>query len=260
MKDNDFRGLVDREFASLTWTDQQRMNTLRQMNKEVRPIMKRKAAFAAALVLAVVVMSAAALAVTMNIPTIQDFFDQNDDMKRLSDYQPFCVDDASVIQPTNQRHTSSLVDVSIQEAYLTTEALYLTVHLTPKDEGTLLFTTGLNSVVIDGTELRYYNLFDREELSLQMFGSMVVQSPYFTDDWTLKWAYAEAQRSPEDDSITLLIAFSLPEDSSFFCSGGTLMGRFILRDCRNDGCEFNTIYFDVPPMTAVEAYDAQIVH
>ena len=64
MKDKDFQQMVDHEFAQLEWTDQQRMDTLRKMNKEERPVMKRKFSVALVVTLLLLTLTGTAVAAT----------------------------------------------------------------------------------------------------------------------------------------------------------------------------------------------------
>ena len=67
MKANEFRQLIDHEFAQLEWTDAQRLHTLRQMKKEERPIMKRKLHVALIVTFILLTLSGTALAAGLNV-------------------------------------------------------------------------------------------------------------------------------------------------------------------------------------------------
>ena len=253
MKDNDFRQLVDHEFASLAWTDGQHLAVLNRMNKEEQPIMKRKAITALVLIISIVVMSAAAVAVTVGIPGIQQLIDQ-----RHSNWpsypDSFAIDSAFVVTPSNQRHTSDLVDVSISEAYMTNEALYLTVHIAPRNEHTILWNQGVPPVK-DGQELRYFDLYQQEDLPLVEFVSMSLHSPYSVDSYSLHVDYIELHRLPDDAGFTCLMVYQLPEDDVLPLSNCTVLGKFAVQDCRTRELEFNVLMFDLPRMTIIESTD-----
>lgn len=257
MKDNDFRQLVDREFAPLIWTDEQHFAALRRMNKEEHPIMKRKALTALVLILSIVVMSAAALAVTVGIPGIQDLLDQHrghvpQEAQHL--FAPFTVEGAAVVIPDNQRHTSDLVDIAIREAYMTNEALYLTVHIAPRNGNAVLWNQGVPPIE-DGKELRYFDLYRQEDLPLLEFVSMSLHSPYSVDSYALHVDYIEYHRLPDDDGVTCLMVYQLPKDDVLPLSKCTVMGKFAVQDCRTRKLEFNVLMFDLPRMTVVESTD-----
>ena len=253
MKDNDFRQLVDREFASLIWTDEKRLRALDKMNREEQPIMKRKAITALVLIISIVVMSAADVAVTVGIPGIQDLLDQRHD-NWPSYPETFAVDSAFVVTPGNQRHTSNLVDIEIREAYMTNEALYLTVHIAPQNENTILWNQGVPPIE-DGKELRYFDLYRQEDLPLVEFVSMSLHSPYSVDSYALHVDYIEFHRLPDDDGITCLMVYQLPKDDVLPLSKCTVMGKFAVQDCRTRELELNVLLFDLPRMTIVESTD-----
>ena len=135
MKDKDFQQLVDHEFAQLEWTDAQRMHTLRKMNKEARLLMKRKFSVALVVTLILLALTGTAVAAGLNISTIQDFFER----LKAEGYSYATVNEAAVVIPVSQRHTSQLMDIQVDQLYLTDQAFYFTFHLTPKDANTLLF-------------------------------------------------------------------------------------------------------------------------
>lgn len=257
MKDNDFRQLVDREFASLIWTDEKRLSALDKMNREEQPIMKRKAITALVLIISIVVMSAAAVAVTVGIPGIQDLLDQHrghvpQEAQHL--FAPFTVEDGAVVIPDNQRHTSDLVDIAIREAYMTSEALYLTVHIAPQNENTILWNQGVPPIE-DGKELRYFDLHRQEDLPMVEFVSMSLHSPYSVDSYALHVDYIEFHRLPDDDGVTCLMVYQLPKEDVLPLSDCTVMGKFAVQDCRTRELELNVLLFDLPRMTIVESTD-----
>ena len=260
MKNNDFRELVDREFSALEWTDAQRLCALRQMNKEEHPVMKRKAITALVLILSIVVMSATALAVTVGLPTIQQLINQSDRRTSEYDYEPFTIVTEAVVTPGNQRHTSQLMDVSLTQAYMTTEALYLTLHVKPAAVDAILWHDSV-PLVMNGQEQRYFDLYRQEELTLLGCSGFTLHSPY-TDasGYCLQTDYAEARREPEDMGITYLLAYPLPEDELLPLNGNTVMCKFIVTDQRSHEWEFNALFFDLPKMNIVEAHDSYLIN
>lgn len=253
MKDNDFRQLVDREFASLAWTNGQRLAVMNRMNKEEHPIMKRKAITALVLIISIVVMSAAAVAVTVGIPGIQQLINQRHD-NWPSYPDSLAIDSTFVVTPTNQRHTSNLVNIEIREAYMTNEALYLTVHIAPRNENTVLWNEGVPPTE-DGQALRYFDLYRQEDLPLVEFVSMSLHSPYSVDSYALHVDYIESHRFPDDAGFTCLMVYQLPKDDVLQLSDCTVMAKFAVQDCRTRELEFNVLLFDLPRMTVVESTD-----
>lgn len=262
MRDNDFQQLVDREFASLTWTDAQRLAALKQMHKEEHPVMKRKAFTALVLVISIMVVSAAALAVTVGIPTMQELIDQHRDrVPEESQYlfAPFTVDGAAVVPPENQRHTSRLVDVELHEAYITNEALYLTLHVSPIGENVVLWDDTAPPMK-DGQELRYFDLYRKEGLTLLDFQGLSLHSPLNGYDYTVFADYTEVRRDPDGVGITCLMAYRLPEDDLIPLRSSTVMGKFAILDCHSREHEYNVLMFDLPRMTVVESTDDFLVN
>lgn len=259
MKDNDFRQLVDREFAALAWTDEKRRAALKRLNKEEQPVMKRKAITALVLILSIVVMSAAAVAVTVGVPGIQELIDQDEHRAREYDYEPFTVSTEAVVIPLNQRHTSVLVDIEIHEAYLTTEALYLTLHVTPTSEGAVLWDDAAPPTT-DGQPLRYFDLYREEGLVLIDFMGFSLHSPLNAHDYTIMADYTEARRDPDGVGVTYLMVYPLPEDGLVSLSGNTVLGKFTVMDCHSRKHEYNAFLFDLPRMSIIDAHDSYLVN
>ena len=235
MKDNDFRQRVDSAFAPLAWTDEQHFAALERMNKEEQPIMKRKAITALVLILSIVVMSAAALAVTVGIPGIQDLLDQHrghvpQEAQHL--FAPFTVEDGAVVIPDNQRHTSRLVDVELHEAYLTNEALYLTLHVAPVGDHVVLYAEDAPPVA-DGEVQRYFDLYRTEGLTLLDFQGLSLHSPLNGCDYTIFADYVEARRDPDGVGITYLMApcATAPSWASLPSSTATAASMSITSSC-----------------------------
>ncbi len=242
MKANDFQELVDREFASLSWTEQQRLDTLRQMNKEEHPIMKRKVVFALVLIISVMAMSAAALAVTLNITPIVDFFASWDYLADIG------INEEAIVSPRAQRHTSQLMDITVEEMYLTDKTLYFTLHFTPKDDRTLLFPCGSNSIEWNGKTVRYYDLWDTD-LTLLQLGPMEIDDLNTRNP--IELMAMPTFRQERDGSYTLLCS-TIDEDTvRYFWShnGGQLMLRFYFDNCRNIDREWNVVLIDLPAIT-----------
>ena len=103
MKDKDFQQLVDHEFAQLEWTDAQRMHTPRKMNKEERPIMKRK--FSVALVVTLLLLTLTGTAVAATYRGVTHFLTQNN-------YDPHYV-----VPPLRSYHTSHRLIVRVVDAF-----------------------------------------------------------------------------------------------------------------------------------------------
>ena len=257
MKDNDFRQLVDREFASLIWTDEKRLAALKRMNKEEHPIMKRKAITALVLIISIVVMSAAAVAVTVGIPGIQDLIDQHREgipEHARQWYNPFSIDSAAVVVPENQRHTSRLVDIELHEAYITNEALYLTIHVAPVGDNVVLWDDDALPIV-DGQPRTYFDMYREEELTLIDFMGFSLHSPLNGEDYTIMADYAEVRRDPDGVGVTYLMVYPRPGDVLIPLCNSTIMGKFVVRDCHSRKDEFNALMFDLPRMTVVESTD-----
>ena len=257
MKDNDFRQRVDHCFAALAWTDEERLAALKRMNKEEHPIMKRKALTALVLIISIVVMSAAAVAATVVIPGIQDLIDQHREgipEHARQWYNPFSIDSAAVVVPGNQRHTSQLVNIELHEAYITNEALYLTIHVAPVGDNVVLWDDDAPPV-IDGQPRTYFDLYREEELTLIDFQGLSLHSPLNGMDYTVFTDYTEERRDPDGSGVTYLMAYHLPEDEFIPLRTCTVMGKFTIQDCHSREHEYNVLLFDLPRMTVVESTD-----
>lgn len=252
MKDNTFQQLVDREFALLEWTDQQRMDTLRQMNKEDRPVMKRKFVVVIVAAMLLLTLTGTAVAAGLNIPTLREFFDRYTAEWSAHGYKPLTINEANIVAPKGYRHTSNLVNITVDQLYLTDEALYLTVQYTPKQPNMLLFSGNLTSIMLDGKEYRYYHLWDTDH-SLMQIGSLSICDLNGTGD-PVYANYTDATRDPETGAITEMYVFSHPEDIGGLRSrtGGTLMLRFQVASLRNHDLEWNVLFIDFPRMEVTD--------
>ena len=259
MIDRTFRELADQELAALTFTDAQRQAALCRMQKEDSPVMKHKAFTAVILLAALLLMSAAALAVTMNLPSIQELIDQTDHRTREYDYEPFIIDSAAIVAPIHQRHTSQLVNVELHEAYITHEALYLTLHVAPIGDSVVLWDDAAPPTA-DGRPLRYFDLYREEGLTLLDFQGLSLHSPLNGYDYTLFADYTEARRDPDGPGVTYLMAYPLPEDERIPLSSSTVLGKFVVLDCHSRKHEYNALLFDLPRMTIDDAHDSFLVN
>lgn len=253
MKDNTFQQLVDREFALLEWTDQQRMDTLRQMNKEDRPVMKRNFYVALLVALLVLSLTSTAVAAGLNITTIKEFFDRSAAFLKVYGYEPSVFDETSVVNPKCYRHTSELVNVTVDQIYLTDEALYFTVHFSAKSPDTLLFDTYHSSILLNGEEKRYYHLWDTD-LALLHVGNMTLDDLNGLDSLD-HFDSIDASRDPETGTVTFMYAFKHQNKLRLVRSieERTLMLRFQVRNLRNNNIEWNALFIDLPRMTVVNA-------
>lgn len=259
MKDNDFQQLVDREFAPLEWTDTQRRTALSKMKKEEHPVMKRKAIIAIVLVISIMVVSAAALAVTVGMPTMQEMIDQDEHRVLEYDYEPFIVPVEAVVTPLNQRHTSKLVNIEATEAFLTTEAFYMVIHITPAQPDAVLWEE-LAPPMEDGVELRYFDLYRQKGFPLLTTGTFSLHSPLNAADYTLMPDYSEVRRDEDGKGIVCLFAYALSDDNSLPLRNSTVMGKFAVQDCRTTKWEFNAFMFDLPRMTVTKAHDSYLIN
>lgn len=259
MKDNDFRQLVDREFAPLEWTDAQRLSALNRMQKEVHPIMKRKALIAIVLVISIMVVSAAALAVSAGMPTMQEMIDQDEHRAREYDYEPFTVPAEAVVTPLNQRHTSQLVNIEATEAFLTAEAFYMVIHITPARPDAVLWDQAA-PIVQDGAEVRYSDLYRQKGFPLLTTGTFTLHSPLNAADYTLMPDYSEVRRDADGKGVVCLLAYALPDDELIPLHSSTVMGKFAVQDCRTTKWEYNAFMFDLPRMTVSEIHDSFLIN
>ena len=253
MKDKDFQQLVDHEFAQLEWTDQQRMDTLRKMKKEDRPVMKRK--FYVVLVAAMLLLTLTGTAVAAGITSfsLQDFFNYWFEEGIFDGYSVPVIDQSAVITPVSQRHTSALVDVQVEQLYLSNEALYFTIRYTPKAANTLLFGPGVTSVTIDGEEKDYWDLWDHKELTLLDAGSVSIDDPQGRYE-PIPLITGTCVRDPETGAITEMYNFRDMEKLTRLraFTGDTLMLRFQVFNLANHELERNVIFVDCPQMEPAE--------
>lgn len=253
MKDKDFQQLVDHEFAQLEWTDQQRMDTLRQMKKEERPVMKRKLSVALVVALLVLSLTGTAVATGVNITSLKEFFERYTHYWSAFGYNTPVLDETKVVHAKGYRHTSELVDVVVDQMYLTDEALYFTIQYIPKDPNTLIFDGYHTGITLDGEEKDYWDLWERKELSLLNLNGVDIDDLYGKEP-PFDCYYSDSTRDPETGAITQWYMFRSPEHISYYHtgSGGTMMLRFQVNNLRNHNVEWNVLFVDFPNMEVVQ--------
>ena len=251
MKDNAFRQLVDREFAPLEWTEAQRLHTLEKMQEEERPVMKRKFALVLIADMLLLTLTGTAVAAGLNITTLQDFFDRLYTEAVLD--IPIVIDESAVVKPVSQRHTSALVDVQVEEMYLTDDRFYFTIRYTPRGANTLLFSSGVTSVTMDGEEKDYWDLWDHKDLMLLQPYTQSIDDVRGRRD-PIQLLTGSRVRDPETGAITEMFIF--PEDEALtelrYRSGGTLMINFVVDNLRNHDTEWNVLYIDFPRIETID--------
>ena len=253
MKDKDFRQLVDHELSLLTWSDRQRLDTLQKMNKEARPVMTRKLTVVLVAIMLLLTLTGTAVAAGINHFSLQDFFNYWFEKGILDGYSAPVIDQSAVITPVTQRHTSALVDVQVEQMYLSNNALYFTIRYTPKAANTLLFGPGVTSTIIDGEEKDYWDLWEHKELTLLQPGSVSIDDPWGRHE-PIPLITGTSVRDPETGAITEMYNFRDVEKLTRLraYTGDTLMLRFTVFNLANHAIEQNVIFVDCPQMEAVE--------
>lgn len=263
MKDRDFQQLVDREFALLEWTEEQRLAVLKQINKEEAPV-KKKLAFGLIVIIALMIATLTSFAVggdSHTSHTMSDFFsDLNKEREHFyffTDDDRMYVTEGGIATPEDQRHTSELVDVTVQQAYLTNEALYLTIHVTPKAEGAVLVNRASAPIYYKGEEVRYYDLYQQEALTLLDAGDFAIDYDVYGEPVTLTEDYGERYQSPDEPGVTHLVVLTHEEDISHLTglNAPPLVLRFCVDDCRTHKTEWNTLILDLPSMESIDSQD-----
>ena len=250
MKDKDFQQLVDHEFAALEWTDRQRMDTLRKMNKEERPVMKRKLHVALIVPLILLTLSGTALASGLNIAGVQDFFNLSHELSlkgmASAHEEAFQINQRAVVRPSKQRHTSEIVDVNVKEVYRTNKAVYVFAIFTPKDESVIIIpTTSDPEQNPQNEQLLRDSLKVKCQQVYMLWALDFLSMPGIISD-PIKGQYSYHRRL-EDGSVAVMVSFPV-EDMKFtysFNGKSTLQTDFVLTNARNQTKEYNTIYFDI---------------
>ena len=256
MKDKDFRQLVDREFAPLEWTDEQRMNTLRLMRQPERNIMRKKLIAAVAIAMALLLTSVTAFAAGLNIVTIRDMLSRMNQqgLKEADIIIP--VDDNKVATPYHTRHTSDLVDVEITQLYLADNKLYLTAGITPKAKDTLVYHEPSLPLTLDGQEMRYFDLYKQEDLTLLNIFYLDIEweDMAFTDTrpGEIELLYTSAVHDEASMGMTLLCVYSWPEHLYALEAGYHLQASFMVKNARTNDLEQNVLFADIPRMERIQ--------
>ncbi len=254
MRNHDLQALVDQELADLTWTDTQRIDTLRLMHQPERRPMKKT--FALALTLIVMLASTlTAFAAGANLLTIQDF------IARLIPGDPYTdrvivpVDDAAVITPAKLRHTSQLADVEITQVYLHEGKLYIVSRITPKDDSTVIYTDSALPMTLDGKEMRYFDLYQRDDLTLLEFaGFDLTPNEGGTGSlprYDMAFLYNEGEIDPETRVLTLLTVYEWQDGLLPLGTDFTMQAGFVVENSRTHVIEWNVLFADMPPLNPV---------
>lgn len=260
MKDRDFQQLVDREFAPLEWTDTQRLAALNKIKKEEAPV-KKKLTFALIAIIALTIVSLTAFAVGGGSHTISDFFtDLNAEREHFyffTEDDRMYVTEGGLAAPEDQRHTSELVDVTVQQAYLTDEALYLTIHVTPKAENAVLINRASAPIYYKGEEVRYYDLYLQEELSLLDVTGFAVDYDVYGNPVMLAEDYGDRYQAPDEPGVTHLVVLTHDGDISHLTglNAPPLVLRFCVTECHTMNKEWNTMILDLPTMESIDSQD-----
>ena len=253
MKDKDFQQLVDHELSQLTWTDQQRMDTLQKMNKEERPVMKRKLSVVLVAVVLLLTFTGTAVAAGLNITTMREFFDRSAAFLQAYGYTPPPFDEASVVSPISYRHTSKLINVIVDQVYLTDEAIYLTVQYSPQAPNVRLFDIYHNSIMYNGEEKKYWQLWDEDLTLLQVNGLRLDDLNGIED--LARYDSIDSTRDPETGIITVMYAYKHQETLEDIRTRGshTLMFRFEVNNLATHDLEWNALFVDLPKMEVVHS-------
>ncbi len=255
MKDNEFRQLVDREFASLEWTDEQRMNTLRLMRQPERNIMKKKLITGIAIAMTILLTSLTAFAAGMNIITIHDMLAglSDQDLRESEIIVP--VDENKVASAYHTRHTSDLVDVEITQLYLSGERLYLTASITPTGKDTLVYHEPSLPLTLDGQEMRYFDLYRQKDLTLLNIFCLDIdwEDMAFSDTrpGDVELLYSTAIHDEATLGMTLLCVYEWPDTLHALEAGFRLQASFVVKNARTNNLEWNVLFADVPRMERV---------
>ncbi len=250
MKDNDFARLADEALAPLVWTDQQRLDTLRLMRQPERTPVKKRLILR---VLSAQLLAGLATAVALgrNSASLMDFFNDPDNYVAAVIAVP--VDAGAVVTPANPRHTSRLVDATITQMYLHEDLLYIVTHLTPKEANTVLYASNVDEVIVDGSSLRYFDLYRREDMTILSCLGLTLNwddlAGAYTPDGEITILVQRALPDTEGFGLTLLTVCEVPEElPQLRCGGYTLQAEFVLHNVRTGEHEPNVIFVDVPEM------------
>lgn len=256
MKDRDFRQLVDREFAPLEWTDEQRMNTLRLMRQPERKIMRKKLIAGVAIALAILLTSVTSFAAGMNLVSIRDILSGLNNLDSWDKRIIVPVDENKVASAIRTRHTSELVDVEVTQLYLSDEKLYVTAQITPKARDTLIYHEQSLPLTMNGQEMRYFDLYKQKDLAL-------LSIAYIDIDWEdmafsdtrpgeIELLYTTAVHDEETLGMTLMCVYSWPEHLHALEAGYHLQASFVVDNARTNELEWNVLFADVPRMERVQ--------
>lgn len=189
MKDNDFRQLADHEFAQLNWTDRQRMDTLRKMQKEERPVIKRKLSVMLAITLLLLTITGTALAATYR--GVSWFLTEQN-------CEPTTLDPELLMIPLEQNHTSKHLNVSVEDAYWDGNTLSIAIHVTASDPSMIV------SIPCDTVTHEHYRPIDGADVLLEMpeFINITAGNEIFRPlGSSANWLYEE------DGTLTIMHSF-----------------------------------------------------
>lgn len=227
-------------------------NCVVNASKGVVPPVKRKLHLVPIIAVLLLSLSITALAAGLSIPGLQDFFNRDNHFEYLFGVPPESIDASAIATPAAQQNTCTLVDMRVEQLYLTDEKLYFTVHYTPKEENTFLFSGSISTVTLDGEEVAYWELWDTDyhlySTCRPQLNNPDVNEPYRYVEHTACY------RDPETGAITDLYALPYTEADTALLDpqGGTLTLYCAIEDLRQNKAERSTLVIDLPPLTVVD--------
>lgn len=258
-KPEDIRTALDATLSGASH-DPTLYNRVVNASKGDSPPVKRKLHVALIVTLILLTLSVTAVAAGLYIPSLQDFFDRGNNFEYIFGVPPQAIDESAIVVPIDQQHTCNLVNLQIQQMYLTDERLYFTVNYTPKEDNTILFDGHNTNVMLDGKEVHYWHLWDTD-YNLLDIGTMRLDNPKANEPYRYV-EHVSCYRDPETNAITNLYAFKYTEDELmlFTQPSGTLTFYFRVSNQRNHDGEWDTLVVDFKEMKIVEIPDVVLTH
>ena len=215
MKDKDFQQLADHEFAQLEWTDQQRLDTLRKMQKEERPVMKHKLTFSMALVLILCLLTGS-VAMAAAYYGVSWFLTERTT-------ETVTVDPQLMMTDLPQSSTSKWLNTSVQDAYWDGSELSLTLRVTPSDSSVpfaMLTSIGLDGESFDqiwlqdaafnGNQMPVEDWLNGRTAILLDIPEMSVQTASENLDTWYSW---DGIHAPEENAVIMMLQLPVSDMS-----------------------------------------------
>lgn len=233
-----FQQAVDRRLSTLTGDPRLALKIRVQALQEGEPKMKKKISFALVSALALVLISAVALAAA-NWASIREFLGQEGTVARMD------IVEEAIVKPEITVYDGKVLDIQANEAYWSEEGLSLTFHVAAKEADKMVVYYG-GEIEPDENGMLW---FDGESISLEDWrqGREMLQYDIWVEPTLEGWAYFQRDETGESYIMTLFGC-----DEKLLAKGCEMQLRVRVENMQTGDVEGSGMTIKLPPMTKQE--------